>query len=150
MAIKTKDVTIETGNDAGKVFVVSQMSLIAGDAWANRAALAMMRSGVDVSSLTGSAIQGGKFTGMLDIAEVINLVLKALGGMQEEVAQGLLDELLSVIKVRLPDGGTREVIIPKDPNAGRVGDITEIGTLWKLRIEAIKVNLDFLLAGVTQ
>jgi len=29
-------------------------------------------------------------------------------------------------------------------------DITEIGTLWKLRIEAIKVNLDFLTAGVMQ
>ena len=150
MAIKTKEVAITEGSDAGKTFIVSQMSLIAGDSWANRAALAVMRSGVDVSSLKGMTVQDGKFVGMLDIASVISVILKALGGVDERTAQSLLDELLGVIKVKLPDGTTRAIVLPKEDAAGRIGDITCIKTLWKLRVEAIKVNLDFLMAGVTQ
>ncbi len=150
MAIKTKEVAITEGSDAGKTFIVSQMSLLAGDSWANRAALAVMRSGVDVSALKGMTVQDGKFVGMLDIANVISVILKALGGVDERTAQSLLDELLGVIKVKLPDGTTRAIVLPKEDDAGRIGDITCIKTLWKLRVEAIKVNLDFLMAGVTQ
>ena len=83
MAIKTKEVAITEGSDAGKTFIVSQMSLLAGDSWANRAALAVMRSGVDVSALKGMTVQDGKFVGMLDIASVISVILKALGGVDE-------------------------------------------------------------------
>ena len=150
MAIKTKEVTISEGSDAGKTFVVSQMSLLAGDSWANRAALAVMRSGVDVSALKGMGFQEGKFTGMMDIASVINVVLKAVGGLDENTAQTLLDELLTVVKFKLPDGSTRPLNMPSMSDTARTGDITSIATLWKIRIEAIKVNLDFLLAGVTQ
>ena len=46
MAILTKEVTIAEGSDEGKTFVVSQMPLLRGDRWANRAALAVMKSGV--------------------------------------------------------------------------------------------------------
>ncbi|NLC20402.1 MAG: hypothetical protein GX771_00625, partial [Halomonadaceae bacterium] len=56
--------------------------------------------------------------------------------------QSLLDELMQNVKVRLANGSVRPLIIDTD--------ITDIGTLWKLRIESIKVNLDFLTAGVTQ
>jgi hypothetical protein len=120
------------------------MPLLQGDRWANRAALAVMKSGVDVTALQGlnGAKSAADFIGMLDIASVVSVVLKALGGVDEQVAQELLDELMSVIKVKLPDGsGTRALVIHSD--------ITSISTLWKLRIEAIKVNLDFLKAGVT-
>ena len=51
------------------------------------------------------------------------------------------------MKLKLPDGATRPIIAPSDHASG---DITSIATLWKLRIEAIKVNLDFLKAGVTR
>lgn len=145
MAIKTKEVVITEGSDEGKTFVVSQMPLLQGDRWANRAALAILRSGVDVSELKG--IEDGSFTGLMDIAGIVNVVLKALGGIDEHTAQQLLDELMSVVKVKLPDGSTRSVIAPTDTTSG---DISEISTLWKIRIEAIKVNLDFLMAGVTQ
>jgi len=148
MAILTKEVTIAEGSDEGKTFVVSQMPLLRGDRWANRAALALMKSGVDVSALKGlDGARSGDFTGMLDIAEILNAVLKALGGIEEHVAQELLDELLTVVKLKLPDGATRPIIVPTEHAPG---DITSIATLWKLRIEAIKVNLDFLKAGVTR
>lgn len=137
--IKTKEIEAE-----GKTFLVSQMSLIQGDRWANRVALALLKSGVDISTIAKKASKkkGGDFFGMIDMVGVINMALKALGGVDDDVAQGLLDELIPLIKVKLPDGSTRGVILESD--------ISDIGTLWKLRIEAIKVNLDFLLAGVTQ
>lgn len=131
--IRSKEIEAE-----GQTFVVSQMSLIQGDRWANRVALALCKSGVNISDFT----DGAGFKGMLDMVSVINVALKALGGVEDEVAQRLLDELLSTIKVKLPDGSTRALVLESD--------IKRIDTLWKLRIESIKLNLDFLTAGVTQ
>lgn len=141
--ITTKDVTIEEGPDAGKVFVVKQMPLLRGDRWANRVALALCKSGVDISGLTTTDEEGKPvFRGMLDMVGIVNIALRALGGVDDAVAQSLLDEVISDIKTRLPGGGERTLIVESD--------ITSISTLWKLRIESIKVNLDFLTAGVTQ
>lgn len=131
--IRTKEVEAE-----GKTFVVHQMPLLQGDRWANRVILALCKSGIDVSSLPS----GDGFKGMMDMVGVVNIAIKALGGIEEENAQRLLDELLSTIKLKLPDGSMRNIILDTD--------ITSIDTLWKLRIEAIKINLDFLTAGVTQ
>lgn len=141
--ITTKDVTIEEGPDAGKVFVVKQMPLLRGDRWANRVALALCKSGVDISGLTTTDEEGKPvFRGLLDMVGIVNIALRALGGVDDAVAQSLLDEVISDVKTRLPGGGERTLIVESD--------ITSISTLWKLRIESIKVNLDFLTAGVTQ
>lgn len=139
----TKDVTIEDGTDAGKTFIVKQMPLLRGDRWANRVALALCKSGVDISGLTTTDESGNAvFRGLLDMVGVVNIALKALGGVDDSVAQSLLEEVLQDVRLRLPNGSDRTVVIESD--------ITCISTLWKLRIESIKVNLDFLAAGVTQ
>lgn len=141
--ITTKDVTIEEGTDAGKKFVVKQMPLLRGDRWANRVALALCKSGVDISGLTTTDDEGKPvFRGLLDMVGVVNVALKALGGVDDEVAQRLLDEVIQDVRLRLPNGSDRPLVVETD--------ITCISTLWKLRIEAIKINLDFLAAGVTQ
>lgn len=141
--ITKKDVSITEGVDAGKVFVVQKMSLEVGDTWANRVALALFKSGVDISGLIPMDENGKPvFRGMIDMVGIVNVALKALGGVDEEVAQALLKQVLTNVKIRLPNGTERSAIMETD--------ITEIGTLWKLRIEAIKVNLDFLTAGVMQ
>jgi len=139
----TKDVTIEEGPDAGKTFIVKKMGLLAGDSWANRVALSLCKSGVDISGLTTHDERGNVvFRGMLDMVGVIPVALKALGGVEEDKALGLLAELIKDVKFRLPNGFERPVILESD--------ITSISTLWKIRIESLKVNLDFLTAGVTQ
>lgn len=141
--ILTKDVTIEEGPDAGKTFVVKQMPLLRGDRWANRVALALCKSGVDISGLTTTDDNGNAvFRGLLDMVGVVNIALKALGGVDDAVAQSLLDEVLQDVRLRLPNGSDRTLVTETD--------ISSISTLWKLRIESIKVNLDFLAAGVTQ
>lgn len=141
--IATKDVTIDDGPDAGKTFIVKQMPLLRGDRWANRVALSLCKGGVDISGLT-TTDESGKmvFRGLLDMAGVISVALKALGGVDDETAQSLLDEVLQDVRLRLPGGSDRPLILDSD--------VTSIATLWKLRIESIKVNLDFLTAGVTQ
>lgn len=141
--ITTKDVSITEGADAGKTFVVQKMSLEVGDTWANRVALALFKSGVDIAGLIPMDENGKPvFRGMIDMVGIVNVALKALGGVDEEVAQALLKQVLTNVKIRLPSGTERTAIMDTD--------ITDIGTLWKLRIEAIKVNLDFLTAGVMQ
>lgn len=141
--ILTKDVTIKDGTDAGKTFIVKQMPLLRGDRWANRVALALCKSGVDISGLTTTDDKGQPvFRGLLDMVGVVNVALKALGGVDDEVAQSLLDEVIQDVRLRLDNGTERPLVIETD--------ITSIATLWKLRIESIKVNLDFLAAGVTQ
>lgn len=141
--ITTKDVSITEGADAGKTFVVQKMSLEVGDTWANRVALALFKSGVDIAGLIPMDENGKPvFRGMIDMVGIVNVALKALGGVDEEVAQALLKQVLTNVKIRLPNGTERTAIMETD--------ITDIGTLWKLRIEAIKVNLDFLTAGVMQ
>ena len=135
--MRTKEVT------AGDVtFVVSKMPLIQGDRWANRVALALCRGGVDVSGFLGGSTDLSDIKGMIDIVGITNTALKALGGIDDDEAQSLLDELLNYIKVKLSDGSTRSIVLESD--------VKDIQTLWKLRIEAIKINLDFLMAGVTQ
>lgn len=135
--MRTKEVT------AGDVtFVISKMPLIQGDRWANRVALALCRGGVDVSGFLGGSTDLSDIKGMIDIVGITNTALKALGGIDDAEAQSLLDELLNYIKVKLSDGSTRSIVIESD--------VKDIQTLWKLRIEAIKINLDFLMAGVTQ
>ena len=139
----TKDVTIEEGPDSGKTFIVTKMGLLTGDKWANRVALALCKSGVDISGLTTHDESGNVvFRGMLDMVGVVPVALKALGGVEEDKALGLLAELIQGVKIRLPNGSERPVILESD--------ITSISTLWKIRIESLKVNLDFLTAGVTQ
>ena len=119
------------------------MSLEVGDTWANRVALALFKSGVDISGLIPMDESGKPvFRGMIDMVGIVNVALKALGGVDEDVAQALLKQVLTNVKIRLPNGTERSAIMETD--------ITDIGTLWKLRIEAIKVNLDFLTAGVMQ
>lgn len=141
--ILSKDVTIEEGTDAGKTFVVKQMPLLRGDRWANRVALALCKGGVDISGLTTTDDSGNAvFRGLMDIKGVLNIALKALGGVDDSVAQSLLDEVIQDVRFRLPNGSERAISIESD--------ITSISTLWKIRIESIKVNLDFLAAGVTQ
>lgn len=119
-------------------FVIKKMPLLKGDRWANRAILALCKAGVD---LTGVDLSGD-FKGILNLATVADIALRALGGVDDVTAQGLLDELMDNVSIQLPAGGTRPLVIESD--------VPDIKALWDLRVAAIKVNLDFLTAGVTQ
>ena len=131
MARKTKDLVIADGRDKGKTFVITEMSVIDADNWANRALLAMLRGGVDVGNLDFSNINTSG--GMLELARV---VIAGLGNMQEGIATDLLNELLDCAKI-VPSGRTpRDILLDSD--------IESIKTLWQIRKEALMIHIDFL------
>ena len=131
MARKTKDLVIADGRDKEKTFVITEMSVIDADNWANRALLAMLRGGVDVGNLNFSNINTSG--GMLELARV---VIAGLGNMQESIATDLLNELLDCAKI-VPSGGTsRDILLDSD--------IESIKTLWQIRKEALMIHIDFL------
>lgn len=137
MARKTKDLVIADGRDKGKTFVITEMSVIDADNWANRALLAMLRGGVDVGNLDFSNVNTSG--GMLELARV---VIAGLGNMQEQIATDLLNELLDCARI-VPSGGT-----PR--NIHLDSDIESIKTLWQIRKEALMIHIDFLTDGSSQ
>ena len=120
----------DEGRDQGKIFVLTEMAASRAVAWAMRAILAIMAGGVNLP-------EGFERLGMAGMAEV---GIKALAGLQWEVAKPLLDEMFSCVKIQ-PD--------KTNPNLVRdliEQDIEEIPTRIKLRAEVWKLHTGFLKA----
>lgn len=120
----------DEGRDQGKIFVLTEMAASRAEAWAMRAILALMAGGVNLP-------EGFERLGMAGMAEV---GIKALAGLQWEVAKPLLDEMFACIKIQ-PD--------KSNPNLSRdllEQDIEEIPTRVKLRAEVWKLHTGFLKA----
>lgn len=129
MARKTKDITIDSGRDAGKSFRITEMPILQADKWAQRAIFAIARAGVDTSSINMNG-------GMLEMAR---LALDVVGKIDPEVGGDLLDELLSCVQI-IPTGGVpRSLVIDSD--------IEDIKTLFVLRKEVLALHIDFLKSG---
>lgn len=132
MARTTVNYTVTDDNrDHGKTFVITEMPASQGEAWAARALLALMGSGVQMP-------EGFEHAGMAGMAE---LGIKALAGLKWEVAEPLLAEMFECIKI-MPD--------PSKPQVVRnliEQDIEEITTRVKLRTEVWKLHTGFLKAA---
>lgn len=128
MARKSANFTGTDDRDKGKLFVITEMSAEQAEAWAMRAMLALMASGVDID-------EGFEELGMAALAE---LGLKALSGLQWEVAQPLLAEMFTCIQL-IPDPKKTHVV------RGLIGDdIEEVSTRLQLRVEVFKLHTSFL------
>jgi len=129
MARKVLTVTIgpDGGRDAGKQFQLTEMAATQAERFASRAFLAMARGGVEVPDDLASA----------GLAGLSQMGLKALSGVRWEDAEPLMDEMMTCVKV-LPD--------PSRPSIVRgliEDDIEEVRTRVKLRMELVKLHLDF-------
>jgi hypothetical protein len=133
MARKTKEVTIgpEGGRDAGKHFLLTEMSASRAERWAARAVMAMMRTGIDLpTDIAGSGMAGLAAIG-----------LRALAGMSYDEAEPLLDEMMECVSV-IPD--------PARPQVRRTlieDDIEEVMTRLQLRREVVELHVGFSLAA---
>lgn len=125
--LKEKEIKIETGRDAGKVFKVTEMPAFQMDRWATRALLAL-----------GKAKKGGILTiGSMSIEDL----LSSLSGVNYEEAEPLLQELLECCSF-VKNG--QSIVLKKDVIDGIVEDWT---TLFKLRMEALTLCIGFLEQG---
>lgn len=120
----------DEGRDSGKVFVLTEMPASQAEAWAMRALLALMASGVEVP-------EGFDRMGMAAMAEV---GIKALSGLKWEVAEPLLAEMWSCVQI-MPDPSKTHIVRNLIEE-----DIEEICTRVKLRAEVWKLHTGFLKA----
>lgn len=129
MSRKQEIVVIEDeGRDKGKVFIITEMASDRGERWAIRALLALTNAGVMIDDKSLSA-------GMAGIAAV---GLEALGRLSFEVAQPLLDEMFTCIKIK-----PSEKAPPREILQGDDGDIEEIKTRLTLRMAVLKLHVNF-------
>lgn len=132
MARKTKTVTMDSGRDAGKTFLITEMPLLQADRWAQQALFALARSGIETQ-------QFDEDEGMLGMAKV---ALNAISHIDPLVSNELMNELLTCVQI-VPSGGVARDLIFDDDS----GDIEDVKTLFMLRKEALMIHLDFLTAG---
>ena len=127
MARKTKTVVIDKGRDKGKRFLITEMSVIDADNWAQRALFAVAKGGL-ISEIAEGA-------GMIDV----HTLMKSVGSIDASVGSELLNELLYCVQV-IPSGNEpRDLLIDSD--------IEDPKTLWVLRKEALMIHIDFLPEG---
>ena len=132
MARKTKPYRVETeGRDKGKLFLLSEMPSEQAEAWAMRALLALMDSGVDIPE---NAFE----LGMAGFAEI---GFKALAKLKWEVAQPLLTEMFECVTI-IPDPSKTHVSRPLIPD-----DVEEIATRLHLRMEVFELHTGFSIAA---
>lgn len=121
---------MDDGRDKGKLFLLTEMPASQGEAWAMRVLLALM----------GSNVQLPENFEQLGMAALAELGLKAVAGLQWEVAEPLLNEMLTCVRI-IPDPTKtfvhRELIDE---------DIEEISTRLKLRVEVWNLHMGFLQA----
>lgn len=125
--LKEKEIKIETGRDAGKVFKVTEMPAFQMDRWATRALLVL-----------GKAKKGGIMT----ISSMsIEDLLSSLSEVNYDEAEPLLQELLECCSF-VKNG--QSIVLKKDVIDGIIEDWT---TLFKLRMEALTLCIGFLEQG---
>lgn len=123
---KEIEIKIEEGRDAGKVFKVEEMPAVQMDRWVTRALCMLGRSGSGLSAISGMTMES---------------LLQAFSKLDFKDSEPLLDELLACCSFK------------KDGSLVRMGGsmtdsvIEDWTTIFKLRIEALKLNLGFLEQG---
>lgn len=131
MARKTKTVTItSSGRDQGKVFFLTEMPATKAEKWAARAFLALAKAGLDVPEEAASA----------GVAGFAAMGLDAIGKLNWEDAEPLLDEMMGCVQVQPSPGITRPLVESAD-------DIEEVMTLLEIRKELLELHLGFSLAA---
>lgn len=132
MARKTQQYQVQDeGRDKGKIFLLTEMSAMQGEAWAIRVLLALMASNVQLPD-------DFKDLGMAALAE---LGLRMVSALKWEVAEPLLNEMFQCVKIvadpKRAFATTRDLVD---------NDIEEIGTRFKLRVEVWNLHMGFLQA----
>jgi hypothetical protein len=128
MARKLSAVTITSeGRDKGKQFLLTEMPATRAEKWALRVFLALAKSGVEVPDDVAS----------MGMAGIAMIGLRSLSGVSFDLAEPLLDEMMTCVQV-VPDA-TRPEIVRKLVES----DTEEITTIFKLRQEVLALHVDF-------
>lgn len=132
MARREMTITLEDrGNPL--TFRLREMPASRLESWMTRVLLLLTGSGVDVPA-GADLSSAGEY--------LMTQGLKALGGVDYDKAKPLLDDLLTCCHRVLPQGG--ELAVTPESVDGYIEDVR---TLFRLRVEALKLNLGFFGVG---
>jgi len=127
---KEKKIKISADNrDKGKTFLLTEMPAMRIERWATRAFLALAKGGVHIPP--DIAAQG--------LAGVAQMGLEALSGLQPDVAEPLLDEMMECVQIVESETVTRSLT----PD-----DIEEVSTILQLRAEVFTLHTGFSWADI--
>lgn len=131
MTLQTKDITIDDGRDAGKVFRITELPADAGEWWAIRL------GGLIMEADKNNELLGLVFGGMDALAELgpVLVIKFALMGAPEKL-KPLLDEMEECWGIVNP--AKPNVVMPLAKNS-----IEDKKTRLFLRMETLKFFLDF-------
>ncbi len=130
--LNEKIIAIDKGRDAGKTFKVKEMPVTKLEKWGARFGSEMP---ADIRTLSASS----------NTAALLSAGLRGLSGLRWEQAEPLYDELLGQI-YRVPNPGKPDDVIRLTPH-NLDAHVEDVGTIYRLRWEAIAVCLDFLQGG---
>jgi hypothetical protein len=116
--------------DKGKNFLLTEMSAVQAEKWAARALLALLKSGIELPENAASA----------GLAGVAAVGIKAFGSIPWELAEPLLDEMMSCVRFIPPAKNVEPMALLPDM-------IEEVTTLLSIRKELLELHLGFSLAA---
>lgn len=129
MARKTKTIRIPAGDsrDAGKTFLLTEMSGAEAEKWAIRALGAIANSGLDIPP---EVIRMG-------MSALVAIGFRGMMTMSFADAEPLLDEMMECVQI-VPDPKKPDIIRPADDE-----DIEEVSTRLMLRSEVFELHTGF-------
>jgi hypothetical protein len=137
MARKQEFFIADFGRDAGKVFVITEMSSEKAERWAIRALLALSSTGLRLPESSESAA----------LASFASMGFESLSKLDWNTLEPLLNEMFECVKFQ-PQPNNPQISRPVQQ--GDDGDIEEIKTRIQLRKAIFNLHLDFLFAAAPQ
>lgn len=119
----------EGGRDAGKSFILTEMSAMRAERWATRFILSVAKAGIDIPEGQG-------------MAAVAALNINLLGKISMGDADILLSEMMECVALQ-PD----PVKMPQFTRPLMEDDIEEVKTLVKIRMEVLTLHTGFSIPG---
>lgn len=119
---ETKDVT-GVGKDSDKIYRITEMPAVKAEKWALKALWAIAAAGLEIPDDANNA----------PLSKLAEFGLKALAKVPFNVAEPLLDEMLTCVEV-LTDAGVRKLI---------ADDFQDVKTILKLRKEVLSLHINF-------
>lgn len=135
--LKNKTVTIEKGRDAGKVFLITEMSAIDADEWAHRLVEQATLSGIDLKDVDVLNLDTKSMKGMIEIGA---MVISILGRIPHETSRKMKFDILDRCVKIIPKSGDARICLWDQ-------EIKDFKNFTILAAHAIGIHVDFLEQG---
>lgn len=130
--VKSIEFSPATGEDAGKIFVITRMSAFQADKWARRIVKALIQAGARLPESTMDE-------GLLGLS---GMAVNLFGQLDNAACDEAFDALLACCAIKRGPNTAPSAILEYD--------ITDAETLPALRTEAFRLHVDFFKAAASQ